>query len=73
VRVTNARTVGAESKHLKLVVTDGQVTYDAIGFRLGHLHSNLPARVDLLYSFEMNEFNGRSSLQLNLKDLKPSG
>jgi single-stranded-DNA-specific exonuclease len=73
VRVTNARTVGAESKHLKLVVTDGQVTYDAIGFRLGHLHSNLPARMDLLYSFEMNEFNGRSSLQLNLKDLKPSG
>lgn len=72
-RVTNARTVGAESKHLKLVVTDGRVTFDTIGFRLGHLRTDLPLRVDLLYTFESNEFNGRTSLQLNLKDVKPTG
>jgi hypothetical protein len=29
--------------------------------------------VDLLYTFESNEFNGRTSLQLNLKDVKPAG
>ena len=73
VRVTNSRTVGAESKHLKLVVTDGRVTFDAIGFRLGHLKPDLPLRVDVLYSFESNEFNGRTSLQLNLKDVRPAG
>ncbi|MFA5873738.1 MAG: single-stranded-DNA-specific exonuclease RecJ [Anaerolineales bacterium] len=73
VRVTNSRTVGAESKHLKLVVTDGRVTFDAIGFRLGHLQPDLPLRVDVLYTFEVNEFNGRTSLQLNLKDVKPAG
>lgn len=73
VRVTNSRTVGAESKHLKLVVTDGRATIDAIGFRLGHLRSHLPLRVDVLYTFESNEFNGRTSLQLNLKDVKPAG
>lgn len=73
VRITNSRTVGAESKHLKLVVTDGRVTFDAIGFRLGHLRSELPLRVDVLYTFESNEFNGRSYLQLNLKDVKPTG
>ncbi|MBE3038460.1 MAG: single-stranded-DNA-specific exonuclease RecJ [Chloroflexi bacterium] len=73
VRVTNSRTVGAESKHLKLVVTDGRVTFDAIGFRLGHLQPDLPLRVDVLYTFESNEFNGRTSLQLNLKDVKPVG
>jgi single-stranded-DNA-specific exonuclease len=72
-RVTNSRTVGAEGKHLKLAVTDGHVTFDAIGFRLGHLLSDLPQRVDLLYTFESNEFNGRTSLQLNLKDVKPAG
>jgi len=72
-RVTNSRTVGAESKHLKLVVTDGRVTFDAIGFRLGHLQPDLPLRVDVLYSFESNEFNGRTSLQLNLKDVRPAG
>jgi len=73
VRVTNSRTVGAESKHLKMVITDEHVTFDAIGFRLGHLQPDLPLRVDLLYTFESNEFNGRTSLQLNLKDAKPAG
>ena len=73
VRVTNSRTVGADSKHLKLMVSDGRVTYDAIGIRLGGLQPKLPLRVDLLYTFESNEFNGRTSLQLNLKDVKPVG
>jgi single-stranded-DNA-specific exonuclease len=72
-QVKNARTVGAESKHLKLAVTDGRLTFDAIGFRLGYLSGDLPDRIDALYSFEANEYNGRSSLQLNLKDIKPTG
>jgi single-stranded-DNA-specific exonuclease len=71
--VTQARTVGAEGRHLKLVLTDGHFTYDAIGFRLGHLQSWLPNRVDLIYTFEANEYNGRTSLQLNLKDVKAAG
>jgi single-stranded-DNA-specific exonuclease len=73
VQVTNSRTVGEEGKHLKLVVTDGRVTFDAIGFRLGHLQPGLSGRVDILFTFEANEFNGRKSLQLNLKDVKATG
>ncbi len=72
-RVTQSRTVGQEGKHLKLKVTDGKNTFDAIGFRLGHLQPNLPERVDLMYAFEPNEFNGRVTPQLNLKDVKPAG
>ncbi len=72
VQVKSSRTVGQEGKHLKLTVSDGRVTYDAIGFRLGHLQSELPPRVDLMYTFEANEFNGRTSLQLNLRDVKPA-
>jgi single-stranded-DNA-specific exonuclease len=73
VRVTHARAVGSEGRHLKLVVTDGHVTFDAIGFRLGHLATELPPKVDLIYTFESNEYNGRTSLQLNLKDVKAAG
>jgi single-stranded-DNA-specific exonuclease len=72
-RVANSRSVGLEGKHLKLAVTDGHVTLDAIGFRLGHLQPNLPLKVDLIYTFESNEYNGRTSLQLNLKDVKATG
>lgn len=73
--VKEARPVGGEGQHLKLKLTDGWVTFDAIGFRLGHLQPNLPpgAHVDVMYTFEKNEYNGRQSLQLNLKDLKPAG
>ena len=69
-QVKSSRTVGADAKHIKMTLSDGRVTYDAIGFRLGHLQANMPPRVDVMYTFEMNEFNGRTSLQLNLKDAK---
>jgi single-stranded-DNA-specific exonuclease len=72
VRITNKRTVGADGNHLKLVITDGRITFDAIGFRLGHLLEELPAQVDILFTFESNEYNGRKSIQLNLKDVKPA-
>ena len=73
VKVQSSRAVGAEGKHLKLSLTDGRVTVDAIGFRLGGLLPNLPPLVDVLYTFEVNEYNGRTSLQLSLKDIKPAG
>ena len=68
--VKSSRTVGKEQTHLKLTVTDGKATLDAIAFRLGHLKADLPAKIDLLYTFEVNEWNGRKSLQLNVKDIK---
>jgi single-stranded-DNA-specific exonuclease len=67
------RAVGQDGNHLKLTVTDGRITFDGIGFRLGHWMGRLPHKVDLLYTFELNEYNGRVNLQLNVKDLKPSG
>jgi single-stranded-DNA-specific exonuclease len=73
VRVLRSRTVGKESTHLKLAVSDGYITYDAIAFRLGHLNADLPLYVDLLFTFELNHFNGRDTLQLNVKDIHPTG
>ena len=74
IKVKAARTVGADGKHLKLTVEDERgASVDAIGFRLGHLRESLPAKIDVLYRFEANEFNGRRTLQLNLKDVKAAG
>ena len=69
-----ARIVGED--HLKCAVRaaggHGPV-FDAIGFRLGgHLElvkSGSP--FSIVYTLEENEWNGRRSLQLNIKDLKP--
>jgi single-stranded-DNA-specific exonuclease len=70
VKISHKRAVGRENAHLKLTLTDGSLTYDAIAFRQGHLFETLPKRVDLMCSFELNDFNGRQSLQLNVKDIK---
>jgi len=74
VKVKMARTVGSEGRHLKLTLEDERgVTVDSIGFRMGQLKPDLPPYVDVLYHFEANEYNGRKTLQLNLKDVKPAG
>jgi len=73
VQVKSSRTVGIDGKHLKLTLSDGRIDFDAIGFRLGHLLPTLPSRMDVMFTFEINEFNGRISYQLNLKDIKSAG
>lgn len=69
-KVTRYQVVGKDSSHLRLSVTDGRITYDAIAFRQGHWFERMPCYVDLLYTFEKNEFNGKASLQLNVRDIK---
>jgi len=74
VKVKNARTVGADAKHLKLLIEDEQgYVHNAIGFRLGDWQKKMPPRVDILFTYETNEYNGQTSYQLNLKDLKAAG
>jgi len=70
VEVRYARTVGREGNHLKMTLQAGANTFDAIAFRQGFWKEEMPERIDLAYRFEINEFNGRSSLQLNVKDIK---
>jgi single-stranded-DNA-specific exonuclease len=71
VKVKNARAIGADAKHLKLALEDeAGYTHDAIGFRFGEWQRRMPARVDILFSYEVNEYNGRVGYQLNLKDIR---
>jgi len=74
VRVRHSRTVGADGKHLKMYLEDeAGATHDAIGFRLGELQPELPESIDIMYTYEINEYNGRINYQLNLKDVKAAG
>ncbi len=73
------RTVGSNGSHLKMKVQDKlqdkQFVFDAIGFNLGQNHTVLAqdSHFDLAFALEKNEWNGRTVLQLNVKDFKPSG
>lgn len=71
--VMDYRTVGADGSHLKLKVSSRQLIIDAIGFNLGK-HQQVVSQtdyLDIVFVLEKNEWNGRSTLQLNIKDLRP--
>jgi len=72
IREEGKRVLGANGEHLKLVLYDGRQTWDAIAFRQGAWHNHLPPCADVAYTLEVNEWNGRSQLQLNVKDIKPA-
>ncbi len=69
-----AKTVGSGSLHLKMsVVQPGSVPVGAIGFNLGHKLEVAADRkkFSAVFSLEENEWQGRRSLQLKLKDIAP--
>jgi len=71
-KVAQARAVGNQSMHLKLRIRAGKNEFDAIAFRQGHWLDAMPEKIDIAYTFEVNEYMGRKSIQLNIKDIKPS-
>ncbi|NOZ50896.1 MAG: single-stranded-DNA-specific exonuclease RecJ [Chloroflexi bacterium] len=71
--VREFRRVGADSSHLKLRVSDGSVTFDAIAFGMGDLAVQLPMRIDIACHLEENTWQGRRSLQLLVHDIQPAG
>ena len=74
-RVRNARTVGG-GKHLKMAIDghDYSQVLDAIGFGLGGRARDLHygSLIDIVFHLEVNEWQGRRSLQLNVQDLRSS-
>jgi len=61
------------NKHLKFKVRQNGVSIDAIGFNLGDLLYRLePGKrnLDMVFSVDENEYLGRTSLQLRVKDLR---
>lgn len=73
VEVREIRAMGADQKHLKLVLRDRRgAAWDAILFRGGHLRDQVPGRIDVAYCLLANEWNGEKRLQLEVQDLKAS-
>ncbi|MGJ8745594.1 single-stranded-DNA-specific exonuclease RecJ [Polaribacter sp.] len=66
------RQVGADKTHLKLNVFQGdnKKTFNSIGFNLGHKMALAQNNFDIVYALDENEWNGNTSIQLLLKDLK---
>ncbi len=72
-RVDGIYTMG-EGKHLRLQLSDGQVSVQAIGFSMGYLSGQLTvgASIDIAFNLESNIYRGERRAQLLLKDLRLS-
>ncbi len=59
--------MGANKQHVKLWITDGATTHEAVWWNVGN--RLLPqGKFDLAFAPDINEFNGRTSVQLKVLD-----
>jgi single-stranded-DNA-specific exonuclease len=59
--------VGAEKQHVKMWITDGATTQEAVWWGAGN--GSLPVgKFDLAFAPQMHHFNGRRSVQLKVLD-----
>ncbi|MEE4195046.1 MAG: single-stranded-DNA-specific exonuclease RecJ [Anaerolineae bacterium] len=69
-RVVNAFTVGKDHSHLRLKLSDGYTSEDAIAFRMGHLKDELPPYVDILFTLDENTYRGQTTFQIQVRDIR---
>lgn len=64
----------SDGKHLKLTLKDGNILINAIGFNMGALSKEytIGDKVDIAGMLEINSFNGRDFVQINMRDIMKS-
>lgn len=69
----NERTMGKDNAHIKLDVfqPEARKVFTAVGFGFGNLYNRMKKEpFDMVYSLEENIWQGKSHLQLNIKDIR---
>ncbi len=64
----------SDGKHLKMTLKDGNTIVNAIGFNMGQLSKEymIGDRIDVVGTLEINAYNGREMVQINVKDIMKS-
>jgi len=70
--IITARPVGANGLHLKLSLKTESGTMDGIWFRKGALASSLPRRAEIIFRPAVSEYQGRVSVQAEIKEIAPA-
>ncbi len=82
VEIRQIKAVGKTKDHLKLTLADGAnqrmhapIAVDAIAFQFGAMEEQCQrgGLIDIIYSYEVNSFNGRQTIQLNIRDIQLKG
>ena len=68
VEVIETRTMGNGGEHLRFRFRQNGTTWDAVGFRLGSYLSEVVSFLDIVYTLEIDSWNGQNTLRLNVID-----
>jgi single-stranded-DNA-specific exonuclease len=72
VEVLQVHSMGNGGRHLRLVVRDERVTWDAVAFNMGDRASEASQVSDLVYSLGINSWRNRRTLTLRILDIAAS-
>lgn len=69
------RSVGKNGEHLQLQICQGNTRMKGIGFNLAHWQDKLTpgCHVDLVVEPKVNQFNGYTNVELEIKDIRLAG
>lgn len=69
--VLESKLLGKDKNHVKLKVQKEGSTFEAIAFSMPEIHDEIHEGtvVDMMYSIEENNWNGKSTIQLKVKDI----
>jgi single-stranded-DNA-specific exonuclease len=68
VKVVSYRTMGSDNGHLRLKLEQNGMVWDAVAFGFGANQSEMSNPLDIVYNLELNQWNGKSTLRLNVID-----
>ncbi|MDD5337983.1 MAG: single-stranded-DNA-specific exonuclease RecJ [Dehalococcoidales bacterium] len=72
VNVVERRTMGATNDHLRMRLMQGSTVWDAVAFRLSNHQEEFAQQIDVVYNLEVDTWNGKNTLRLNILDFKKS-
>lgn len=78
VNIKNLRTIGSNNNHIKFSVTknekdhiqESDITMDCIWWNHNKIEAKSSEKTDIVFSPKLNTFNGKTSIQLMIQDLK---
>lgn len=73
VELVERRTMGNGGEHLRMKLKQGRTVWDSVAFRLRDHLPEIAPRMDIVYNLEVDRWNGKEQLRLNILDFKKSG
>jgi single-stranded-DNA-specific exonuclease len=68
VKVAGCRTMGSDGGHLRLKLEQNGMVWDCVAFGFGANQTEMSEALDIVYNLELDQWNGKSTLRLNLLD-----